>query len=203
MVHIKEDRSMKSVFARGTCTAAVLAMGTVVFAQSTGQTQPPTSTTPQTAATQPSQADQVTITGCIQREADYRAAHNMGSGGVAGTGVGAANEYILVNATAVRGASSAVGTSGSTPTETGATAAAPAAYELTGSNEGQAGQFVGKRVEISGKLKAAETSATGAPTGGATAGKPPTGTDVVSKDLKLREIEVTSIKEATGTCPAK
>jgi hypothetical protein len=178
-------------------------MGTVVFAQGTGQTQPPTSTTPQSAATQPSQAaDQVTITGCIQREADYRAAKNMGSGGVAGTGVGAANEYILVNATVGSRASSAVGTSG-TPTETGATAAAPAAYELTGANEGQAGQFVGKRVEISGKLKAAETTATGAPTGGATAGTPPTGTDVVSKDLKLREIEVTSIKEATGTCPAK
>ena len=196
---------MKSVLARGTCTAAVLAMGTVVFAQSTGQTQPPTSTTPQTAAAQPSQAaaDQVTMTGCIQREADYRAANNMGSGGVVGTGVGAANEYILVNATAGSRASSAVGTSGSTPPETGATAAAPAAYELTGANEGQAGQFVGKRVEISGKLKAAETSATGAPTGGATAGKPPTGTDVASKDLQLREIEVTSIKEATGTCPAK
>ena len=191
---------MKSVIARGTCAAAVLAMGTVVFAQSTGQTQPPTSTTPQAAAAQPS-PEQVTITGCIQREADYRAAKNMGSGGVAGTGVGAGNEYVLVNATI---GSSAVGTSGSTPPATGAAAAAPAAYELTGEHEGQAGQFVGKRVEIVGKLKAADTNAAGAPTGGVTAGNPPAGVDVTqSKDLKLREIEVTSIKEATGTCPAK
>jgi hypothetical protein len=26
--------------------------------------------------------------------------------------------------------------------------------------------------------------------------------DVASKDLKLRELEVTSVREATGTCPA-
>ena len=189
---------MKSTFARATCTAAVLAMGTVVFAQSTGQSQPPTSTTPQAQAA----AEQVTITGCIQREADYRAANNMGSGGVAGTGVGAGNEFVLVNAT-MGAASATVGTSGSTPPAAG-TPAAPAAYELTGENEGQAGQFVGKRVEIMGKLKAADIAATGAPTGGVTAGNPPTGVDVTkSKDLKLREIEVTSVKETTGTCPAK
>ena len=189
---------MKSIFARGTCAAAVLAMGTVVFAQSTAQTQPPASATPQAAA-----ADQVTITGCVQREQDYRAANNLGSGGVAGTGVGASNEFILTNAMIGTGAAAAVGTAGTTPPATGA-AAAPVAYELTGENEGQVGQFVGKRVEIVGKLKAAETSATGAPTGGTTAGNPPAGVDVTkSKDLKLREVEVISVRETTGTCPAK
>ena len=40
------------------------------------------------------------------------------------------------------------------------------------------------------------------PTGGATAGQPPTEVDVASKDLKLRELEVTSVKEIAGTCPA-
>ena len=77
------------------------------------------------------------------------------------------------------------------------------AYELTGSNEGMAGKFVGRRVEIRGRLKAAETGAGGAPTGGPTAGRPPSGVDVVSKDLKLRELEVSSVKEATGSCPTK
>ena len=61
------------------------------------------------------------------------------------------------------------------------------------------GAFVGKRVEIVGKLKPAEMGAAGA-TGGVTAGKPPAGVDVVSKDLKLREVEVTSVKETTGSC---
>ena len=186
---------MKSLLARGTCTAAVLAMGTVVFAQSTAQ-QPPT---PQSAAPQvKAQAtDQVTITGCVQREADYRAANNLGGGGVAGTGVGAGNEFVLTNAT-IAPAAGAVGTSGTPEPSAGA----PAAFELTGENEGKASEFVGKRVEVIGKLKAAEMGPAGA-TGGATAGKPPTGVDVASKDMKLREIEVTSIKETTGTCPAK
>jgi len=76
------------------------------------------------------------------------------------------------------------------------------AYELTGSGEGQAAQYVGKRVEIVGKLKAAEVSASGRPTGGATAGAPPSGVDATSKDLKLRELEVSSVREATGSCPS-
>ena len=74
------------------------------------------------------------------------------------------------------------------------------AYELTGPNESKAKEFVGKRVEISGTLKPAATTASGAPTGGATAGKPPTGVDVASKDLKLRELEVTTVTVSTGTC---
>ena len=90
-------------------------------------------------------------------------------------------------------AANPIGTSGS----------AAAAYELTGSNEGQVAAFVGKRVEITGTLKPAEVSASGQPTGGATAGQPPSGVDVASKDLKLRELEVTSVREATGTCPAR
>ena len=186
---------MKSLLTRGICTTAVLAMGTVVFAQSTAQ-QPPTpqSTAPQVKA---QATDQVTITGCVQREADYRAATNLGGGGAAGTGVGAGNEFVLTNATIAP--AGAVGTTG---TPEPAAGAPPVAFELTGENEGKASEFVGKRVEIVGKLKAAEMGAAGA-TGGVTAGKPPTGVDVASKDLKLREIDVTSIKETTGTCPAK
>ncbi len=42
------------------------------------------------ARTAPEQ--QVTLTGCIQRETDYRRARDAGRGGVAGTGVGAGNE---------------------------------------------------------------------------------------------------------------
>jgi hypothetical protein len=66
---------------------------------------------------------------------------------------------------------------------------------VTGTNEEQLGSFVGKRVEITGKLKAAETKATGT-TGGATEAVPG------SRDLKLREVEIMSVKEAAGTCPA-
>jgi hypothetical protein len=167
----------------------MLTLCTVAFAQEGGQPQKPQPG----AGTAP--GGQITVTGCIQREADYRQARDAGKGGVAGTGVGAGNEFVLANASVKAGAepSSAVGTSG----------AAATAYELTGSGEGQAAQFIGKRVEITGMLKAAETAASGKPTGGATAGPPPSGVDATSKDLQLREIEVTSVKEATGTCPSK
>lgn len=166
------------------------------------QTQPPTgaSATPQqpTAA-----AEQVTVAGCIQREADYRKAQDAGRGGVAGSGVGVGNEFVLTNASTAKGEPGATGTAGVTPeTPTGTSGAASVAYELTGANEGQAATLVGRRVEITGTLKAAEVQG-GAPTGGVTAGRPPAGIDVATKDLKLRELEVTSIREVAGTCPAK
>jgi hypothetical protein len=141
-------------------------------------------------------AENVVVTGCIHGEEEYRRAIDAGRGGAAGTGVGAANEFVIVDAsTAGRAATPGA------PTGTGG-AAGRGAYELTGPNEGQAKQYVGRRVEISGTLKAADVDASGRPTGGATAGKPPEGIDVTAKDLKLRELEVVSIRPASGTCPA-
>jgi hypothetical protein len=127
---------------------------------------------------------QVTVSGCVQREADYRREQDKGRGGVAGTGVGAGDEYVLTNI------SGSGATSGGTAT----------AYELTGENEKLAKAHVGHRVEITGMLKAAEVSASGKPTGGATAGSPPSGVDLASKDLQLRELEVTAVKMISADC---
>jgi hypothetical protein len=180
-----------------TCATSAIAVALAVlmqFAANAQQPQPATgaATSASQQRTMPDQ--QVTITGCIQREADFRKARDAGRGGVAGTGVGAGNEFVLINASMApsTGATGTAGTTGSTAT---------AAYELTGANEGQAGQHVGKRVEIAGKLKAAETAA-GQPTGGPTAGRPPEGIDVVGRDLMLRELEVVTVKDVPGTCPA-
>jgi hypothetical protein len=137
----------------------------------------------------------VTVSGCIQREADFRKARDAGRGGVVGTGVGVGNEFVLINASMSTAAAAPAGAPAGT-------SGAGMAYELTGTNEKQAEQFVGQRVEISGKLKAAEVTASGRATGGATAGKPPEGVDVAGGDLKLRELEIGSIKKASGTCPA-
>jgi hypothetical protein len=176
------------------------AMAIAVVATAGAQTQPPATASPQepTAA-----AEQVTVAGCIEREADYRKAQDAGRGGVAGTGVGAGNEFVLINASIAKG-TGATGTTGTTPeTPTGTSGAATSvAYELTGANEGQAAEHVGRRVEISGTLKAAQVQG-GAATGGTTAGRPPAGIDVAGKDLKLRELEVSSIREVAGTCLAK
>jgi hypothetical protein len=175
-------------------TAAVLAAGvTTMGAQQPAapQSQPgASSTTPR----------QITVTGCVQKESDYRLAQSAGRGGVAGTGVGVANEFVLTDVTASSATPDARPTS-QAPNPTGTAGAKPPAYEVTGPNEGQLASYIGKRVEITGTLKAAETVG-GQPTGGATAGQPPTGVDIASKDLKLRELEVISVREATGTCPA-
>ena len=115
----------------------------------------------------------------------------MPRGGAVGTGVGDADEFVLVNAML-----------SGRPTGTSGAAATEREFELSGPAEGKLTQYVGKRVEITGTLEPAQVDASGRPTGGATAGRPPQGVDVTSEDLKLRELEVESVKAASGTCPA-
>jgi len=200
-----KEAMMKRLFAGGTCLAGVLAFGIVALAQAPPTQPPPTqppatqppaeppAQTPPPAAAQQDMkapAQQVTIVGCVQKEADYRRAKNLGKGGAAGTGAGAGNEFVLISAS-----TSPAGATQPAPTGTAGAPAGSDEFEVTGANEGQLESFVGKRVEIVAKLKAAETKATGT-TGGATEAVPG------SRDLKLREAEVISVKEAAGTCPA-
>ncbi|HET9196448.1 MAG TPA: hypothetical protein VFO21_26400 [Vicinamibacterales bacterium] len=199
---------MKLRFAGGTCAAAVVALGMAVFSSTTvgaqdrpaGAQDRPAPAQERTTPAQPQaagSAQQVTVTGCIQREADYRKARDAGRGGVANTGVGAGNEFILAEASMPgAGATSTRGAGAPAPA---ATTGGSVAYELSGRDESKAEQFVGKRVEIAGMLKAAEIAG-GRPTGGPTAGKPPEGIDVAGRDLQLRELEISSIREVSGTC---
>ena len=139
---------MKSRTAAHLCVAGVLAWGVAAAAQGSSPSQ--AGAAPSAAA-----ADQVTITGCVVSETDFRKAHDEGKGGVVGTGVGAGNEFILTDASTGRAAAGgATGTSGTSA----------AAFELPGPGEGQLSRYVGRRVELTGKFKAAETSATGQPT---------------------------------------
>jgi hypothetical protein len=186
---------MKYCCAGAVC--AVVLSAAVLTAQSP-PSQAPTQTPSSSATQQATKApeEQVTIVGCVQREADYRRANNLGRGGAVGTGAGVQNEFVLINASVKREPAPS-----DAPAGTSGTVEGTDAYELTGKNESSVGSFVGRRVEIVGKLKAAETGPAGT-TGGASAAMPPTGVDVVSKDLKLREMEVFSVRETTGTCPA-
>ena len=175
---------MKSRTAAHLCVAGVLAWGAAAAAQGSSASQ--------AGASPSAAADKTTITGCVVSESDYRKAHDEGKGGVVGTGVGAGNEFILTDASTGRApAGGATGTSGTS---------SAAAYELSGPGEGQLSRYVGKRVELTGAFKPGETTAAGRPTGGPTAGAPPNGVDVGGKDLKLREFEVASAREATGDC---
>ena len=171
------------------------AIGTAAFAILTGQAlvaeQSP-APAPSTQANRALTDQATTLSGCIQSEADYRRAIGAGLGGVASTGIGAGNEFVLTNAIAAVGSSTAPAAGNSAPSPTGTAGTTGGAYELSGSREGDAAAFVGKRVEITGTLKPAASAS-----GGLTADLPG------SQDLKLREFEVTSIRAAVGgTCPA-
>ena len=172
------------VLRRAAIAAAALAMltGSSIAASQS-------SSTSSSSAQSDKAADaQVTVTGCIQREADYRKSTDAGRGGVAGTGVGVSNEFVLTNAmlSAATASTSSASNSAGAQSTTGTSGTRGTVYELTGSGEGQASSFVGKRVEVVGKMKA--SAAAGGPTE-----KVPG-----SQDLKLQEFEVSTIRAATG-----
>src|SRR5688572_33437674 len=89
--------------------AVVLTIGVAAFAQTTEQRKVDT---PET---------QVTLVGCIQREADYRRANDAGKGGPLGTGLRLGNEFVLVTSPAGDADCATAGTG--------------EAYELTGNRE--------------------------------------------------------------------
>lgn len=96
--------------------------------------------------------DVVTVVGCVQRETDYRAQINDGKGGVAGTGAGAANEFVLRS---VRSVSSDTlkprSTTGASPEEV---------YSVTGNLERELERAVGHQVAVSGYVEVAKTEGT-------------------------------------------
>lgn len=152
----------------------------------TTQAQAPKAPSPDAKTKAP--AADVVITGCVQTETAYREARNKARGGVMGTGIGEKDEFVLIKASPSRSPSEAVGTSGTN---------APAgtmSYELSGKAEKDVAPFVNQRVEIRGMLKAEEIGRSG-PTGGPTAAL-----YLPGEDLKLREIDVASVRSIGGSC---
>ena len=177
----------------GTSAAALLTVSMAAFAQ----TSQPTPSSAQ-ARSDSQSGSPITLVGCIQREADYRRANDSGRGGVAATGVGLGNEFVLVNA-ATAGTGSTANTGADCSGATGGEA-----YELTGPAERDLERYVGQRVELSGMLKRADTNTavgtSGAPTPSA---RPSGGFDPLGQDLRLHEVEISSVKEfAAAAAPA-
>lgn len=221
--------------ATSSCIVAMLSFGVVAFAQTTGQN--PTGSSGQAGSqtmTQRPAGDrtqtqqQITLVGCIQREAEFRQAGAGGRGGAMGTGIGVGNEFVLTNAKASTeaGAQSASGTStsptataatGTTATETTAAGTATAgtsgttsssitmssggiAYSLTGDRESELEKHVGQRVEIVGTVEGgSDTAAT------ATATATPSATGTVSGSASqrvgdLKALTIVSFRAVGGTC---
>jgi hypothetical protein len=204
------------------CTSAVIAAQAPGAAGQQPTTQQPTTQQPSGqppsgqpapeqpttgTRTQPQAATQqaaTTVTGCVYREQDV-----AGRAPNVAERVGVLEDYILAvdggaqasggqaqaGATASGGATTgAVGTSGSA-----AGAAAPRMYKLEFASDEQLGAMVGKRVTVTGRIDA---EAGDSPTA---AGTPTSTTDRVlgRARVDLAEFVVVSIKEATGSCPAR
>jgi hypothetical protein len=171
--------------ARTAIAAGVLTCATA-FAQTS---QTPTQTPAQTG-TQPETP--ITLVGCLQREADYRKEQSAGRGGAVGTGTGLGNEFVLVNASIAAAGAPTPSATTEMDCKPGGTGEA---YELTGNRERELERFVGRRIEITGMLKRAETEAAGT-AGTAGTAKPTGGIDPMGQDLRLHEVNVTSFREA-------
>jgi hypothetical protein len=162
--------------------ASALLLNISASAQSHAQT--PTQATGQDSDTP------IMLIGCVQSEAEFRRTHDLGRGGVAATGLGRDNEYVLINA-------SKTTADGVDCTFRGSVEA----YELTGTRERELKPFVGRVVQISGMLKKAETR----PVGTSGNVEPTGGVDPLRQDLRLFEVNVTSFQEpaaAVAQAPA-
>ncbi len=172
------------MFNRITC--AVIGAAVLTCAPLAAQTTQTQTNSGQAAAA----GGSITLVGCLQREADYRRAQDAGRGGVAMTGVGQGNEYVLIQ-TEGAGGPGALDPNKNADCKS-STAFAGTAYELTGTRERELAQMVGRRVEITGEIKNADD--TGRPGGF----DPP----VVSTDLRLQEVNIQSFREVTRTAQA-
>ena len=100
---------------------------------------------------------EVTLIGCVMREADYRKMHNGGRGGVLGSGVGAGNEFVLVNANTLsqdeaRRRAAARSAKEKMPASVGTTGTAGKTYSLTGDAEKNMVSDINRMVEVVGKI---------------------------------------------------
>lgn len=174
---------------------AVLCSGAVVGAQAgaSSQAQPPQSqpaTQQVPAASQPS----TTLTGCVYREQDV-----PGRSPNVAERAGVLEDYILAEVTPSQ-AQSTPSTATPGTAGTSGTVKSGAMYKLELVDDEKLRALVGKRVEVTGRIDAEPGDKTPA-----SATPPTTPTDrAIGRDrVNLSEFEVASIKEVTGTCPAK
>lgn len=175
-------------------TTAFAVMGAIAVAnaQTPAQGQQPTPTPTEPQATSPAQAGTTKLFGCVYNERDI-----PGRSPNVAEQAGVLEDYILAEVSMTNEPSAAPS---ATPGATGTAGTAHKMYKLEKAPDEQLKAMVGKRVEVTGKIdaEAGDTKPAGTP------GAPPQADKSAGPDkIELPEFEVTSIREATGTCPAK
>ena len=163
------EARMKRVIGTG-CVVAMLSFVAAAYAQTTEQstTQPASQAGSQRmdqgrqSGDMSKTAEQITLVGCIQKESDYRAAHDSGRGGTMGSGMGVGNEFVLINASRgsstasageTTGAATGTGTTGTGTTGTtasGTTASGTTAGTTSAGTAGTTGTMSGSPSMSSG-----------------------------------------------------
>lgn len=174
--------------------ALAIGLAPFVYAAMVMAQTPATSGAQQQRPDQPqaSQAQQVTLEGCLYREQDV-----PGRSPNVAERAGILEDYILADAKPAAGASGAVGTSGREES-----AAAPAAgkmYKVEHIDDDKLRDLVGKRVQVTGRIDAERDDTRGV----GTTGQPQADRTPGPDDVELPEFEAASIREIEGTCPAK
>lgn len=171
-----------------TVCAFALAGAVASAQQTTGQQQPPPQQHPQHEM---AQAETRTIEGCVYREEDI-----PGRTPNVAERAGILEDYILVASPDPAATAGAVGTTG-TAGATGTRAAAePKMFKLEHEDDDKLRALVGKRVRVTGKVEAERSDR--APTG-----EPARDRGLGPDEIELPELEVTSITETAGECPAR
>lgn len=97
----------------------------------------------QASQAQAARDGEVTLIGCVELERDYRARKESGRGGVLGSGVGVGNEFVLSNAKPAPAGRRGGGAAGGTGVD----------YQLSGKLEKDFLRYVGRQVEVIGKVE--------------------------------------------------
>jgi hypothetical protein len=158
----------------GCSAAGVLALAASVAAQN----PPPTPETRPQTSVPTTQSAPATVEGCLVREQDV-----PGRKPNVAEKAGVMEDYILTNAKIVKGSAPASQARADQPTGTSGSAAASTMFDVKGIDDARLKQYVGKRVQIDGTFADVNRTAT------------------ANEDLV--DIRGTTIRQATGDCPAK
>jgi hypothetical protein len=106
----------------------------------------------------PAANGEVALVGCVMREADYRKMHDAGRGGVLGSGVGAGNEFVLLNALTLsedeaKRRAAARSAKQKMPASVGTSGAAGKTYSLSGATEKNMISDINRMVEVVGRME--------------------------------------------------
>lgn len=176
---------------RKTITAAMFALSVaaLAWAHGAGQPQYPPTQTPPTRTSATAQQAPTTLVGCLYREDQI-----PGRKPNVAERAGILEDYILAGASVATKSDKA----GATPEATGTAGKAPSSgnmYKVEGPADEKLKALVGKKVEVMGRI-----DPEGRP--GAKPGTPQPDRGLGPDQINLPEIEASSIREISGTCPA-